>query len=413
MRLLHTSDWHLGKTLYGQKRYEEFNAFLRWLHDTLSEHQVEVLVVAGDIFDTTTPSHKAQELYFQFLARCQQLPNLRHVIIVGGNHDSPTLLNAPKSVLKYQNIHIVGDMEAQIENEVLVLDDATGQAAMILCAVPYLRDRDLRQAEAGEDSSDKERKLVEGIAKHYRAIGEQARQQREQLEASSEHKKLPIVLTGHLFVSGSKSGEGERELYVGHLGQISIDHFPKDMDYLAMGHLHVPQKIAGQEHLRYSGSPLAMGFGEARQQKSLCLVDFDGHQARVQNLDIPRFQALEQLKGDWPKLQQRLLELQKEDSEVWLEIEYTGKEALPDLKSSIEQLCESSSFQVLSIKDHRQTQQVLTSTNPQLQLQDLSEQEVFEKLLDAHEINDEDRHELIVSFQETLQRIHEDDRQSE
>lgn len=161
MKILHTSDWHLGRALYGKKRYEEFEGFLSWLAETIRQNKIETLLVAGDVFDTGAPSNSAQELYYRFL--CQVAGSqCRHVVVTGGNHDSPSFLNAPKELLKALDVHVVGNATESLEDEVLTLRDKEGEPELIVCAVPYLRDRDIRVVEAGESVDDKERKLVEG-----------------------------------------------------------------------------------------------------------------------------------------------------------------------------------------------------------------------------------------------------------
>ncbi|MEN6421610.1 MAG: exonuclease subunit SbcD, partial [Smithella sp.] len=119
MKLLHTSDWHIGRALYGRKRYEEFDAFLNWLADLIEQENIDVLLVAGDVFDSITPSNRAQELYYCFLCRVAGSAK-RHVVITAGNHDSPTFLNAPKGLLKFLNIHVVGYATKLPEDEVIV-----------------------------------------------------------------------------------------------------------------------------------------------------------------------------------------------------------------------------------------------------------------------------------------------------
>ena len=143
MKVLHTSDWHIGRTLYGRKRYEEFEAFLNWLAETIQQEQVDALLVAGDIFDTSTPSNRAQELYYQFLG-CVAASSCRHVVLIAGNHDSPSFLNAPRELLKALHVHVIGSIPEKREDEVLLLRRADGSPELIVCAVPYLRDRDIR-----------------------------------------------------------------------------------------------------------------------------------------------------------------------------------------------------------------------------------------------------------------------------
>ncbi len=162
------------------------------------------------------------------------------------------------------------------EDEVLVLCDKQGAPELIVCAVPHLRDRDIRAVEAGESIEDKQRKLIEGIRNHYAAVAAFAEQQRTALGAD-----IPLVAMGHLFTAGGQTvdGDGVRDLYIGSLAHVTAEIFPENFNYLALGHLHVPQKVNGSEIMRYSGSPLPMGFGEAKQQKSVCMVEFDNSTA--------------------------------------------------------------------------------------------------------------------------------------
>ena len=274
LKILHTSDWHLGRRLYGRLRYDEFESFLQWLEDTISAQQVDILIVAGDIFDTMTPSNKAQALYYEFLGRVSR-SCCQHVIIVAGNHDSPTFLDAPSNVLKFLNVHVIGTACDDLEDEVLVLGDDDNNPHCIIAAVPYLRDRDVRSSSAGESADSKDANVIKGIRAHYNEVASIAKG--KQVELIKIHQRhIPIIATGHLFAAGGKTtdDDGVRDLYVGSLGQISADMFDKGFDYVALGHLHVPQRVGGLESIRYSGSPIAMGFGEAKQQKQVLLIQF-------------------------------------------------------------------------------------------------------------------------------------------
>jgi len=162
LRLLHTSDWHTGRTLYGHHRYDEFTAFFDWLHATIVEQQVDILLVAGDIFHTTTPSNRAQQLYYDFLCRVAA-SSCRHLVVTAGNHDSPTFLSAPRELLRALNIHIIATLPSSPTEEVLVLKNQAGAAEAITCAVPFLRDREIRTATAGQDMDDRERDLIQGL----------------------------------------------------------------------------------------------------------------------------------------------------------------------------------------------------------------------------------------------------------
>ena len=412
MKLLHTSDWHLGRTLYGRRRYGEFEAFLDWLAETMVEQGTEVLIVAGDIFDTTAPSNRAQQLYYRFLCQVAASP-CRHVVIVAGNHDSPSFLNAPRELLRALNVYVIGN-SAEPADEVLVLRDGEGTPELIVCAVPYLRDRDIRQVEAGESVADKERKLLEGIRGHYAAVAELAQQQRAALGV-----EIPIVATGHLFTAGGQTvdGDGVRELYVGSLAHITAGVFDPCFDYVALGHLHVPQKVNDSDIVRYSGSPLPMGFGEARQQKVLCQVTFDRvdgqRSTQIELLNIPTFQQLERISGDWEAIAGRLVELAALEASIWLEIIYQGEEIISDLRERIDAATAGTELAVLRVKNSRIIDRVLGQLHEQETLDDLDVNEVFERCLNQHEVSDEQRPALVHAYREIVQTIHEDDSQAQ
>jgi exonuclease SbcD len=409
MKILHTSDWHIGRTLYGRKRYEEFEAFLVWLAETIHQEQVDALLVAGDVFDASAPSNRAQELYYRFLCRVAA-SCCRHVAVIAGNHDSPAFLNAPRELLKALNVHVVGCASDNRKDEVLVLSKQAGDPELIVCAVPYLRDRDIRAAEAGESLDDKERKLIKGIRDHYAETAALAEQKRAELGA-----EIPIIAMGHLFTAGGQTvdGDGVRELYVGSLAHVAAGIFPDNLDYLALGHLHVPQKVNNSDLMRYSGSPLPMGFGEARQEKSVCLVEFAGIRAHVRLIKVPVFQKLERIKGDWKTLSARILELSAAGSHAWLEIVYEGDELIGDLRDRLEAAVSGSELEILRIKNNRIIDQVLNQIHDGETLDDLSVNDVFERCLLVHEVPEAQRPDLFLAYQETLASLREDDDRAE
>jgi len=415
MKVLHTSDWHLGRSLYGQKRYAEFGQFLDWLSESIQTEQVDILLVAGDIFDTSAPSNRAQSLYYQFLCRVAASP-CRHIIVIAGNHDSPTFLDAPKALLRSLDVHVIGAATDNIDDEILLLKDAEGCAELLVCAVPYLRDRDIRLVQAGESIADKDQNLLDGIRDHYHQVAECADKQRQALG-----QDIPIIAMGHLFTAGGQTidGDGVRELYVGSLAHVNASIFPPCFDYVALGHLHVPQKIGGLEHMRYSGSPLAMGFGEATQQKSVCLVDFSpftnagAAKPSVELLAVPVFQPLRKVSGNWAEISGQLLTLVDASEPVWLEVVYQGDDIVSDLRERLEALTKGSELLILRIQNTRLIDRVLNSSHTDESLEDLDVDDVFARCLAAHEIPDSQQAELLHSYQQTLSSLHNDDLQAE
>lgn len=142
---------------------------LNWLIEQICTKQVDVLLIAGDVFDNSTPSNRAQELYYSFLGKVTKSP-CRHLVVTAGNHDSPSFLDAPKELLRSMDVHVIGAVSEHLEDEVLILKDNKEDVELIICAIPYLRDRDIRTAETGESIEDKDHKLVEGIREHYRSV---------------------------------------------------------------------------------------------------------------------------------------------------------------------------------------------------------------------------------------------------
>ncbi len=400
LNILHTSDWHLGRLLYGRNRYNEFDAFLVWLADTIKTQQIDVLLVAGDIFHTTMPSNQIQKLYYQFLKKIVGSV-CRHIVIIAGNHDSPAFLTAPQSLLHLLNIHIIGSAE-QIEKEVIVLKNQHDQAECIVCAVPYLRDKTLRQSKMDESIEDKTQQLNQAITDHYRQIGELAEKTRQQFNL-----KIPIIGMGHLFTTGGKiiDGDGVRELYVGSLPRFNGTTFPACFDYIALGHLHVPQRVNQSETMRYSGSPIAMGFGEATQEKSVCLIAFEQQTPTVQLRPVPVFQALQQIKGDWSEIKTVLKTLITENTSIWVEIIYQSNEIKTDLQQQIELLVQNTTVEVLKVYNKRLIKQVLGQLEPQENLADLTPSLVFKRRLAVDDIAEDQQVELCAAFQEILQTL--------
>ncbi|MFD2113282.1 exonuclease SbcCD subunit D C-terminal domain-containing protein [Thiorhodococcus fuscus] len=398
IRVLHTSDWHLGRTLHGRKRDDEFAAFLDWLIDTVELEAVEVLLIAGDIFDTSAPSHRAQALYYRFLSRIA-CSNCRHLVVIAGNHDSPSFLDAPKALLRELDVHVVGAVSQETGDEVLVLRDPEGRPELIVCAVPYLRDRDIRQSEAGETIEDKERKLIAGIREHYAEVAAAAESVRSDLGL-----RIPIVGMGHLFTAGGRTqdGDGVRELYVGSLAHLSADIFPECFDYLALGHLHVPQRVAGSETMRYSGSPLPMGFGESGQIKRLCLVDLSPGETRVSELEIPVFQTLERIRGTWETIESRLCELTADESRAWIEVVYEGETLIGDLRERLNEIAADTGLEILRIRNERLLAQSLETIRLDETLADLGPAEVFDRCLESQKIAADQRPDLVHCYRAIL-----------
>ena len=401
LKILHTSDWHLGRSLYGQNRHAEFAAFLDWLMQTLQQERVDVLMIAGDVFDTITPNHAAQELYYRFLAQVSAYCLCRHIIIIGGNHDSASFLNAPKALLFVLNVHVIGAATNPIDKEVLVLKNAQGEPAAIVCAVPYLRDRDVRVSVDGESSQDKSLALTQGIKDHYRQVLAIAEHKQHELGSNA-----PIIAMGHLFSQGGMTldADGVRELYVGSLAHIGADCFD-GFDYVALGHLHVPQAVGGQAHIRYCGSPIPMGFGEAKQQKQVLHVAFTGRLPEITAINIPNFQVLQRIQGDLPHIQAELKQLMQSGSTAYIEVVYQGNELVADLSEKLDAQVQGSDLRLLRVYNRQFVNNVLASASADATLPDLNPTEVFEACMAQHDLDDAQKAQFRDSYQHVLHQV--------
>jgi DNA repair protein SbcD/Mre11 len=421
MRILHTSDWHLGRTLHGRQRHDEFAAFLDWLAATLDDERIDVLIVAGDIFDTSTPGTRAQNLYYRFLWKAAQ-SHCRHVVVVAGNHDSPSFLDAPRALLRALDVHVIGAPPADIRDEVRLLGDADGTPALIVCAVPYLRDRDLRSVEAGETTDDKERKLLEGLRAHYATVLDAAREAR-----IACGMPLPIVVTGHLFTAGGRTveGDGVRDLSIGSLSHAPSDVFGGEAAYVALGHLHVPQDVTGATTIRYSGSPIAMGFGEVGQEKSVCIVELgeEGvaevqhgidvaemqHACSVRRIGVPCFRRMARVRGSWQEIVEQLDALAASDEPVLLEVVHDGAEALGDLRDSVLERVAGTQLEVLRTQDVPAMRALQLHGGDGETLDALDELTVFARLLAERGVDEAQRTELTATYREALAALHDID----
>jgi DNA repair protein SbcD/Mre11 len=413
MKLLHTSDWHLGRSLLGKKRYDEFGAFLDWLIAEIINNDIELLIVAGDIFDTTLPTNRAQQLYYDFLTRVAKLSVCHNIVIVGGNHDSPTFLEAPKELLKSFNFFVIGARSQNLEDDVIVIKDKKGVPAAIVCAVPYLRDRDIRNVEIGESFDDKAKKLMDGIFQHYHKIALIAENKKQELKKNGQF--IPIVATGHLFTQGGVVAEddGVRDLYVGNISHIPLSIFPDCFDYVALGHLHIPQKVAGCNKIRYSGSPIPMGFGEVGQNKIVLEVEITASGLKTREINVPVFQKLGRISGDLAQIEEEISKFIAIDENIWLEIEYNGLDIIPNLNGFVHGLIQNSKVEILKIKNNRIFNEIFKKTDEVQSLSQLNEYDVFNIFLDENQTNESDRNNLLMAYDAIVKSICEIDTNKE
>ncbi|WP_422443993.1 MULTISPECIES: exonuclease subunit SbcD [unclassified Endozoicomonas] len=416
MRILHTSDWHLGQHFMGKSREAEHQAFLDWLIELVQEQRIDALIIAGDIFDTGTPPSYARGLYSRFIVSLQNT-HCRQLIVIGGNHDSVATLHESKELLACLNTFVVGGVSQDSREQVLVLNNAQGNPGAVICAIPFVRPRDVLESQAGETGEDKQQALQQAIAAHYQTIYTEA----EKLAG----ERLPIIATGHLTTVGGQLSESVREIYIGTLSAFPVAAFPK-AHYIALGHLHRPQVVAKQEHIRYSGSPIPLSFDEAGSDKQVIIVDFRENELnKIESVIVPVFRPLISLKGSLDSIDQQLATLASEraneneqpqaELNPWLEIEITTETYLHDLQSRVEQMVlareELSSCELLRVRRKREKAAASLTVADQESLAELKVEDVFQQRLKQEELTDEQLQQLTGAFQEILEDVFAADKQ--
>ncbi len=386
-------------TLCGRRRDTESAAFLEWLANVIQKEAIDVLLVTGDIFDNGTPSARSQTLYYRFLTAAATA-GCRHIIITAGNHDSPAFLEAPHEILEALNIHVVGTANGGRPGGTFLLDGPDKTPQLIVAAVPYLRDRDIRQSTPGASIGEKASQIREGVISLYReAWGAACAIQ------PSAGPKVPVIITGHLFAAGGKTvdGDGVRDQTVGFIERVGADIFPTDAAYVALGHLHVPQTVGGINTIRYPGSPVPVGFGEADQRKEVVLIITEpGMPAEIRLLPVPQFRRLTTIQGDLPTINRRIDQLRETGGPVWAEVIYDGAALQGDLMGEVAGMTEGSEIDVLRVKDIRLVSQALSAYQSCEELAELTETEVFVRCMETSEIPSGQQERLMAAFQEVL-----------
>lgn len=294
MRLLHTSDWHLGQTLHTYDRGWEHQCFLDWLADTIVTEQADALLIAGDVFDNANPSAQAQRQLYRFLQRARARAPWLQVVIIAGNHDSPGRLEAPVPLLEVHGATVVGsvargaDGQIDLDRLLVPLADRSGRVEAWCMAVPFLRPGDVPRPPELGDGIDP---YLHGVALLYQQVFAHARARCEQGQA--------IVAMGHChMVDAQASIDSERRIVIGGTDALAASMFDPSIAYAALGHLHLAQRVGQKEHLRYCGSPLPLSFSEAGYRHQVLRIDLDGASAReVASIEVPRAVQLLRVPG--------------------------------------------------------------------------------------------------------------------
>ncbi|MEB0208595.1 exonuclease SbcCD subunit D C-terminal domain-containing protein [Pseudomonas sp. CCC3.1] len=349
MRLFHTSDWHLGQNLHGQERDFEHACFLSWLLTQLATEQPDVLLIAGDIFDTVNPPVKAQERLYDFIVSAhEQQPKLT-IVMIAGNHDSGSRIELPAPLMRRLHTHALGrvmwldDGQLDAERLLIPLPDASGEVAAWCLALPFLRPAEVTGAHLGDD-------YLRGIGQVHEWLIEAANAKRKPGQA------LIAISHAHM-AGGSVSEDSERSLIIGNAEALPASLFGPSISYVALGHLHKPQRVNSEDRIRYSGSPIPLSFSEIGYQHQILDVTLDGETlVKVETRLIPRAVNLQRI-GPAPlaEILSQLAELPDIDlladtqRQPWLEVRVTLDEPQPDLRQQIETALQGKAVRLVRI----------------------------------------------------------------
>ncbi|MGM9992062.1 MAG: exonuclease subunit SbcD [Candidatus Bruticola sp.] len=397
MKVLHTSDWHLGIEFYEQDRSSEFKQFLDWLINTIEQERIEVLLIAGDVFDTYHPSAEAMRLYYDFLANLHSRVKQCSVVIISGNHDSAASLNSAKNILERFRVHIVSGKPSNINDELVILKDEEGQPKLLVCAVPYLRRGDINFDSRNLSSAEESQEFLSAYAEHYKAVKKAAEKKLSEMAVD-----IPIIYMGHLFVLGCQLSDKERALPVGNLEAVHNLGIEDKADYIALGHLHISQKVGGLEKCCYSGSPLHFSKSEidrpeaknesissSQSPKSVIKLEFTGKNLFVTEIKIPVFRDIVILHSSnkdniMKLLNTELDEAIKKDAERWVLIDYSGPyETNSNLYDELKKKTVGSKVKILSFQDREFIKKLQEShtLRSNKNFEDIKPEEVFDCLI--------------------------------
>jgi len=398
----------------GKSRQSEHKQFLDWLVNQAIEQSVDVILVAGDIFDTGSPPSYARELYNYFFVALRERDTYQsvHVIVLAGNHDSVATLSEAKDLLLHFNVNVIAGLSNNLEEHVIQVKSKSGQLKGLVCAIPYLRPRDLVESNAGQTGRQKQQDLQEAIFQFKEAVYQKAAAIRKKVALD-----IPIISSGHLMVAGGSCSDSVRDIYVG-----TLDAFPALLlppaDYTALGHIHMTQQIKAPLPVHYCGSPIALSFDELKHQKHALLVMFEGHElSAVTRLQIPRFQQMRQIKGNIETVESEielLIQVNEEENPevIWLDVEVDTQDYLSDLQQRIEGMLKGSTLEVLMLRRAKKRRLQSIDYTEKLALSELSPKDVFEQRLALENWDGEQKQQkarLLSTFDTLLSTLESSD----
>lgn len=398
MKILHTADWHIGKKLHKHDLARDFDLFIKWLGNTIEKEDVDVLLVSGDVFDLANPSSEARRQYYRALMELRQF-NCK-IILTGGNHDSPAMLNAPAEILRELDMQVVGGLPENLEDVIIPVKNKESQTEVVIAALPYLRDSDLRSASDGHSYEDRLEALRSGIQLTFSAAADICK---------TKFPGVPAIAMGHLFAAGAETSESERDIQIGNQAAFNALQFGDYFKYIALGHIHKPQKVNAAVPTYYSGSPLPLSFSERTDQKRILLLETTSGEL-PRSISVPVFRSLLKISGTLEELQQKLMDPgSTRELDTLIEVELQEENYDANKIYLLDELVTGFNKPGFEIVKHRATFKNKISGAGEIyknrQLEDLKPREVFMELIDRHKYDDNTHREILGAFDELLEEV--------
>jgi exonuclease SbcD len=398
MKIIHTSDWHIGKQLKKVDFAVDMSLFFKWLIDLIEQEEIDVLLMSGDLFDHANPTQHALNQYYDFLVDMLSKNPTCKMILTGGNHDSSAVINAPKELLGRLNVSVVGGVPEDISD--LFIPVKKGDVEIVVAAVPFLRDKDIRKANAGESYAEKIELTRKGVANYFQAVNEHY----------LEHfGKIPFIVMGHLYAQGAEVSDSEREIQVGNQAGIDSAIFGEYPHYVALGHIHKPQ-IVGKENIRYCGSPISLSFSERIDNKQVVMLELIDSQFHIKPVKIPTFRKLVRMEGTMEEVRNQLAEYTSDSPlQDLVELQVTEEKESLGLVQELLELSVNDYGEGFKVIDTRLiyldkikgTSSFLKQTD---HINNYSPVDMFKKLIEQDEKHAKDV-ELLNAFKEVLELV--------
>lgn len=442
LRLFHTADWHLGHCLHGVSRQLEHQQFLDWLLEELQNRQADALIVAGDIFDLANPPAAAQAQLYEFLVKARTQQPALNIVLIGGNHDSASRLDAPSSILNALGVAVVGglmrdDGVINWDRMIVPLTNAAGEIKAWCGAMPFLRNADLPSTarDGGRDCSRQSSAFPPSMEVRSVASGLEPMRPDEQvdepliagvkslygqlfseLQAKAKQSES-LILTGHCYmVNGCVSELSERKILGGNQHALPVELFPEDIAYVALGHLHLAQKVGANDYIRYSGSPIPLSFDESHYQHQVVQVDIKaGQPVETVAIKIPRSVELLRIPNskDFAVLSDVLVQLEQLDFDVDLPIEQRPFVELriklekpePGLRQQVEEVISKLPVRLLKISTaYCDSDKSLADVKIEERLEELQPLDVFQRCY-QNKFDQEAPESMNALFNELLENL--------